>query len=258
MKLDRFEEQVFFAINRIVMSSDKDPSSSIGTGFIVRVITNVDKNECCMLLFSNKHVFGDTQKNISILFHKAQEDGTPDLTNTITLTQKDFDQTYYPHPNPDIDLACINISFMYNNPSFKIFSKSIEQSMLANYEEKELLPGKDVWFIGYPENRYDSVHNLPILRKGFIGSIPTLDFDGKREIIIDAPVFPGSSGSPVFTTLDGMYKLIGVLSKAYAKNEPVKPISKKTNKGVTQFISLGVVIKVGLINELIDEILKKF
>lgn len=36
MKLERFQDQIFFAVTRITMPSESDGTSSIGTGFIVR------------------------------------------------------------------------------------------------------------------------------------------------------------------------------------------------------------------------------
>ena len=74
--------------------------------------------------------------------------------------------------------------------------------------------GSDVIFVGYPTGYYDVANNLPLLRRGVIASVPNVDFNGKGEIVIDAQIFPGSSGSPVFVAQGNRYLLLGVVSDA--------------------------------------------
>ena len=45
---------------------------------------------------------------------------------------------------------------------------------------------------------YDTKNNTPIIRRGSTATHPNLDFDGVPQYLIDATVFGGSSGSPVF------------------------------------------------------------
>ena len=51
--------------------------------------------------------------------------------------------------------------------------------------------------IGYPTGLWDEQNNLPLFRMGTTASHPTIDFDGRAEVVIDMACFPGSSGSPV-------------------------------------------------------------
>ena len=62
----------------------------------------------------------------------------------------------------------------------------------------------------------------PWFGKGTLASMPTLDFNGKGEIVIDAQVFASSSGSPVFITWDRTYKLLGVVSKTMRRSAAVE------------------------------------
>ena len=57
---------------------------------------------------------------------------------------------------------------------------------------------EDVYMIGYPNGLWDEAHNLPIARKGMTATNPVIDYNGKKEFLVDMAVFPGSSGSPVF------------------------------------------------------------
>lgn len=52
--------------------------------------------------------------------------------------------------------------------------------------------------VGYPDDIWDSTNNLPVLRRGVTATHPKIDYQGKPEFLIDAAVYPGTSGSPVF------------------------------------------------------------
>ena len=59
--------------------------------------------------------------------------------------------------------------------------------------------------IGYPNGLWDKVNNMPIIRKGITATKYSLDYNGKKEFVIDAACFPGSSGSPVILFNKGGY-----------------------------------------------------
>lgn len=97
-------------------------------------------------------------------------------------------------------------------------------SLVPTQEEwLELTAIEDIVMVGYPIGLWDDVNNRPIVRKGITASHPAVAFKGKREFLIDAACFPGSSGSPVFLLNIGSYatrnatcighriKLLGVL-----------------------------------------------
>ena len=64
---------------------------------------------------------------------------------------------------------------------------------------------EDILFIGYPSGIYDQANNLPITRRGLTATPLYVDYDGKPMFLIDASVFPGSSGSPVFLYNSGSW-----------------------------------------------------
>ncbi len=64
---------------------------------------------------------------------------------------------------------------------------------------------QDIIFLGYPIGLWDSKNNLPITRKGVTATNPQIDYEGKKEFLIDAACFPGSNGSPVFRFNEGAY-----------------------------------------------------
>jgi hypothetical protein len=59
--------------------------------------------------------------------------------------------------------------------------------------------------IGYPNGIWDDVNNVPIIRRGITATPLKIDHQGRREFMIDAACFPGSSGSPVLLVNVGSY-----------------------------------------------------
>ncbi len=252
MKLDKFQEQIFFSTVRITVPSSSGSGSSIGTGFIFNAFLNDPTNRTVTLLISNRHVFGDPTQPIVLNFHKKKPDGSgPELGEIVTFQDNQFATIYICHPNADIDLACINISAI-TKPEHNVFYKSIYVEMLSDFSEDTLLPGSDVWFVGYPENKFDISHNLPILRRGYIASVPKIDFNDKKQFVIDAQVFPGSSGSPVFTVLEAKFRLVGVVTATIIRDERLQTVLSATALEAQQILGLGIVIKSTVVKELID------
>ena len=71
---------------------------------------------------------------------------------------------------------------------------------LAPNEETVLDIGlvEEILFVGYPSGISDQFHNLPVARRGITATPASVDYEGRPVFLIDASVYPGSSGSPVF------------------------------------------------------------
>ena len=254
---DKFEEQVFFTTTRISVSQPDGKGTSIGTGFLHNAYLNDGTNRSIMLLISNKHVFQNPSSEISFTFNKKKDESEPDLGNIHTFSGKEFSGIYTEHPNPNIDLACINASII-THEEHNVYYKHIQAEMISDFTEEEFVPGQDVWFVGYPANRFDVSNNLPLLRKGYVASIPKVSFNAKDEFVIDAHVHQGSSGSPVFSAINGQFKLVGVVTQTMIKHGILQAIpTLQTGLGIEQTIGLGIVLKSTLLKELIAEAVKK-
>jgi hypothetical protein len=257
LHIESFQEQVFFSTVRITIPQKSGIGASIGTGFIFMVPIDDESKEVAYMLISNRHVFGSPPQPIYINFHKRSADGDgPELGQVVPFLIDQYEPIYVEHPDSDVDLACINITIT-KAPVHNIFYKVFSPEAIADFSEKDLLPGADVWFVGYPENRYDTSHNLPILRRGYIASIPKIDFNSKKQFIIDAQVYPGSSGSPVCCELGGKFKLIGVVTETMIRLSQLQIVPTHTTLGIQQFLGLGIVIKSTEVRVLIDQVKKK-
>lgn len=249
--LNNFDGQGFFSTVRITIPSEDGKSSSIGTGFLVNISLQ-QEGEIGTFLISNKHVYGDPSRTIILNFHKTKIDvDEPDLGQISSVKIDNFSAHYYAHPDSEIDLACINVS-AFTGREKGVFSRNLHAGFIDTFDLSKIIPGSDVSFIGYPDNRFDTVHNLPILRKGSLATLPTVDFNGLKQVLIDAHVFPGSSGSPVFVVVDGHFKLLGVVTQTMIRNEKLKTIPVDYSYGVEQTIGLGIVLKTELVRELLQ------
>ncbi|MBS4059208.1 MAG: trypsin-like peptidase domain-containing protein [Bacteroidetes bacterium] len=252
MITDKFEEQVFFTTARITSPTNLGLGSSVGTGFLIQAPLNDEEKRNVILLISNKHVFVNPKGNINFNFNRKTADGKPDFGNVQSFTAADFASIYTEHPDQNVDLACINASNI-SQPEYNIYHRALTPDLISEFDEDLLIPGLDVWFIGYPENRFDTVNNLPLLRRGYISSLPKIDFNNKKQFVIDAQVFQGSSGSPVFAPIKGKFRLIGVVTETMIKHGKLQAIPAfQAALGVQQILGLGLVIKATQIKELVN------
>jgi len=250
MKLDKWEEEIFFSTVRLTVEDDQGEDSSIGTGFIIGVpITNDEGDDRgTIVLVSSRHVFEEAERPISLNFHQmnARQTG-PELGMVVRLTEA-FSEHFLPHPNSDIDLACVGAVGLRLRQD--IFFRFTGPGVLADFTEDDLYPGKEVLFVGYPDGRFDWTHNLPIMRFGHIATVPTVDFLDEPAFLIDAPVFEGSSGSAVYTVIDDKYRLIGVITRALYKDD--QTLFGAVEIDYQHYLDLGVVLKSTVVRELIE------
>ena len=109
---------------------------------------------------------------------------------------------------------------------------------------------------------------------GVTATPPVLDYCGNPAFLIDASVFPGSSGSPVLIVNSGSYAskdgalvvggrilFLGVLSAVFTRQEKGQieiediPTSQTPVAYVDQMIDLGYVFKARVVQEAVDQLL---
>lgn len=209
---------------RIECFSADDQSISTGTAFLF--LFDFNKTEVTPVLVTNKHVvFVESAKKIAITLTK-DENGSPNHEENITLIIEDFIQICLPHPDENIDLCIAPVGHFFNqliNHNFLPFIKGLRESDIMQTEEMDQLSAfEEVFMIGYPNGLWDSKNNLPIFRRGITATHPAIDFEGKKEFMIDVACFPGSSGSPVFKYIPAGLRKIENDGFAITANETVK------------------------------------
>lgn len=174
---------------------------STGTGFFFNFSVNNEGNEEIPVIITNKHVVNGFDF-IKLYFKKAKN-GMPEYGPPFIVTLPNNSSTVIQHPNNSIDLVAIPTAqiFLYlNKQNIEVFRIAASEEIIPDdkTQKKELKSIEDVWMIGYPNGLWDAKNNLPIVRKGITATTPYLNYNGKREFLIDIAVFGGSSGSPIF------------------------------------------------------------
>lgn len=248
---------------------------SVGTGFLFL-------HRERLFLVTNKHVVQDVI-NGTMTFHQASNANgilKPKLANCHYVPFNAA--TFIGHPNDDIDIAVTNISDIiqtYDNGGSPLYVRYIEDHDIPVKEdfEKFISPVEDIVFIGYPNGIWDTKNFFPIIRKGITATPCYIDFEDTPKFLIDASVFPGSSGSPVFIYYAGSYAdkqgglyagsklyFIGIISRVYQRQEngviTIKdiPTANVPVAEINQMIDLGIVFNYKVVTETMDHYLRQF
>lgn len=255
-----FEHYIAYITARIENKSYGEINTGTGFFYIATVPMDDGKDRAKLLLISNKHVLLNSQGKLdpagelTIRLNRKKADGTPDFGNVITFDYARPEILLFTHPDPHVDLACIDVSGITHTDAY---CKHLHEGLLKPINYERVAVGKNVIFVGYPANYYDAVNNLPLIRKGSIASMPNLDFNGKGQIVLDAQIFPGSSGSPVFVDWDNKYSLLGVVSDMVHRNSELQTLPVNMPRlGVKEALGLGIIIKQRHVQELIDHVLE--
>ncbi|MCK1734844.1 trypsin-like peptidase domain-containing protein [Bradyrhizobium sp. 138] len=113
------------------------------------------------------------------------------------------------HPDPTVDLALIPIQPLLAQLSQvgkRPFYIDLVESLIPEASVLEgLSPLEEILLVGYPNGIWDTENNFPIFRRGITATPCNKKYLGRTEFLVDAAVFPGSSGSPVFIYNEGTY-----------------------------------------------------
>ncbi len=273
MQVESIAEQLFFTTVRIDTVSANGAAGS-GTGFFFSY-----KREDINYPFvvSNKHVVMG-MKEVSLTFHQ-RKDNKPLLGHGFRLNIEDWKDIWFGHPNPDIDIAIcpfapIEAHIKHQN-KIDLFYRHIGPEIIPNDEQLAKLDAiETITFIGYPNGIWDKSNLLPVARRGTTASPLSVDFENTPRFLIDASVFGGSSGSPVFILNQGMVTdksgntaiasrllFIGVIAAVFYRTQLnqiiVVPIPTQVQPMAQQqeMIDIGIVFKAQTVVETVEAFL---
>lgn len=258
-----------------------DGNVGISTGFFYHL--EGSDNESVPVIMTNKHVL-ENGIRLDASFNPADKDYKVNLKDDkINFQIDNLDSNcWFSHPNLNIDLAFV--------PLNKIITQLTGQQKIPYilYFAHHNLPKPEEWasltaleqviVVGYPAGIWDSANNLPVLIPGSTATHPKINYENNTEFLISAPVYQGSSGSPVFLYQNkdmflgqdlnlGKHRprLVGILSHVFHQEQKGDMISipiptvKKQVPLVKIPNNLGVVIKSSQLDgfiPLIDKLLK--
>lgn len=187
----------------------QDQTSGTGTGFFFQFLKDETIGSHVPVVITNKHVIDGATKG-RLIFTKANANNEPLDTQHFEVYFDNFETFWRKHPDDNVDLCAMPIApFLTeaNKKGEKLFYISLDKSILPTAQQlSDFSALEEILMVGYPNGIWDNVNNKPILRKGVTATHPNFDYCGKKEIMIDAACFPGSSGSPVFIFNEGGYR----------------------------------------------------
>ena len=196
--LAKIENQLAYITVRIT-TIYSDGSVGFGSGFLFNFPAGEEKN--FVVLFTNKHVIAGSER-VLLKFTCSDDNEVPNDDDHFDCN---FETKKYAlladHPDPEVDLCVIGVGPALNHAlkqNKNPFVKSFAMENIATVEQRMSMTAvENVLMIGYPNGLYDSKSNFPIIRKGITATPLFLDHEGRPEFVVDAPCFPGSSGSPI-------------------------------------------------------------
>lgn len=256
-------DQVFYSTVRI--ETVLPDATSTGTGFLLLYNSG---EVGYPVLVTNKHVLADASSAVFTL--ARAENGVPTNAGT-QITMTDFGpQAWLGHPREDVDVAVMAFGPALNEMDKRgapAYYRAFGSDLLLTEAQADSLDSiENVTFVGYPNGLFDTASMLPIARRGQTATPIFNDYRGWPAFLIDASVFPGSSGSPVlildrgsYTTRDGNTYLAsrlhvaGVIAAVHTRRVHGEVLM--VANGVASFddaIDLGIVFKASAIQECVD------
>jgi V8-like Glu-specific endopeptidase len=232
-----------------------DGNTSVGTAFFY--MKPMENGQSIPFLVTNEHVVRNSRKGFIALMKRNGDYPNPSDKVTVEINGERLCKFL----DSDNDLAIIPMGPILNelkDKGIEIFFRSITPDLIPKDSVvSELSAIEDVTFIGYPSGISDRKNNTPIVRKGMTATPLWNDYEGKPIFLIDAGVFPGSSGSPVlilnrgsYTTKDGIaignrLLFVGIITSTMFRTESAD------NR---VYLGLGQVVKSNILKGFVDNI----
>jgi len=184
-----------------------------GTGFFIFRSLQGDKGH--VLLVTNKHVLPPegVKKAVRVRVSVKKGDTVSVQLVEIPIVGEDGKYMSYVrvHPNPGYDTAAVNVTEAI--VKMGIQGEWLPMDLLATTDRlknENITVGDEIFLLGFPDAIFDPRNASPLLRTGVIATVPTEGYafnealrrryglpDRIDGFLIDANVFPGSSGSLV-------------------------------------------------------------
>lgn len=219
-----FTSKLLYTTVRIECSNED--FTSTGTGFFYNFQFG---DYFCSVIVTNKHVISGYSKGKLIL-------NIGDITNDepegrMEVDVDDFETQWIFHPDEDVDLCIFPIGELIHELDMlgkEVFYRAIDKNFIPSAEIIDtLIPREDILVVGYPNGIWDEFNNLPIMRDGITATHYKFNYHGQKIFLIDASIFPGSSGSPVY-----------IYNQSYIDNKG------NTHIGGERLLFIGIVYRV--------------
>lgn len=255
-------DQVLRLLSATTVRVSTFPSALSATGIIMKGIPD----PATLTLITNRHVIAGAD-SLAVLFQLVDSDYTPvDILVSVAPLYKDTAKhdSLFCVPDDDLDLVALRIPQPRDSSlGGRLASDApnrhfwfIDRNIFL--DQSHITPGLPVVFAGYPMG-LAMKSNRPLLRQGMVAAVGDSD---NPIILLDAQVFEGSSGSPVFPNpgvafgLETLHRnpgkifigiIAGYLPFAAADTVEVSgkstPIESKENSGIAVVLPANEIAK---------------
>lgn len=141
----------------------------------------------------------------------------------IILNQEQLKQRLLLHNNNDVDVVAIKVDDViievvsHNTDRKFIIGGSLSNDNLPINSPIEIDVTSDIIVASYPRGYYDIANKFPIVKSGIISSGWGLHFNNMPTFLIDAQLFPGSSGGLVISKPTNIAMIDGQLMHSEKK-----------------------------------------
>lgn len=270
--VETLAEQLFYST--VYIETESDAGAGTGTGFFIEYDTTGGKHS---VLVTNRHVFEGAHTAHFRTVVADSHDNPTDRAFRVTVTDFNEGSVWVGHPDRNVDVAVLPFggirAQMIQNERPPFTRGFAPDMLLTNKQAADFDAIEDVLFIGYPNGLYDTASWLPVARSGKTATPVWNDYKGWPAFLIDASVFPGSSGSPVVLHDRGPYidrqgnmnvgrsrfHLIGVVAAVHTREVRGEIVFTRA-RPIPRFedmIDLGIVFKASAIQECVNKLMKE-
>ena len=175
--------------------SDIPETQWIGTGFVYGAgsTTSVDKTK--PFLVTNVHVIAEEEL---IVLKMNRESGFPAVEFEVNLQEVQDQLTCHP-AGLDLVVLPLDAEKLSKDMVATYAIQEIESLSLERAKEIQVAEGDGIFTIGFPLGLvgYEE-QNFPIVKQGCVARIQDWLSGDSNHILVDANIFPGNSGGPIF------------------------------------------------------------
>jgi hypothetical protein len=243
--------QLLFSTVRI-LALGRDAMHGAATAFVFA--RQLSAGSVAPFLVTNRHVIENKVK-IQFFFTVGFQ-GSPLIGETVMIEMYEPEEHWYFNADPDIDIAVTPLAEIIDDATLQgkniLYRSFGTESVLTQEQLEKLDCSEQICFVGYPSGLMDSVNKTPIIRRGHTATSYFLDYMGRKEFLIDAPVIPGSSGSPVLLVWEGKAAAFLGIIYAYITMDEAGEIRKigdpkKETNQIGNSLGIGTVIKAEMV-----------
>ena len=231
---------------------------SQGTGFVLGKPDPTDPTKGRYVLVTAAHVLEEMKGETGVIFARRKTGPMKWEGFLYTFRIREGErQLWLKHPTADV-------AVMYLALPQGMLDDLASTQLLADDEtlsQFEVHPGDEVNCLGYPLGNMSNQSGFPILRSGKIASYPLWPTRETHMFSMDARVFPGNSGGPVYlsesnriygggTNIGKVQMILGVLATwTLAQREVPELFSTRLERYP---LDVAQVVHASLIKEVID------